>query len=169
MITISSNAAQVAKQLDISTRQLRVIMEDALEEVNQGIVKDFERITRTWDHKPDFEVITETRRGRVESLVGTDDKIFGYLEHGTRKNYPIRPKRAKALRFMSGFRPKTTIGGLQSGAGGSFGDVIFRRGVIHPGIKARKWMPKIQQRAEKRARKVINKHIARWAKRTGHK
>lgn len=150
---------ELAKMLE--PRQLRGAVSEALDEMGREAKRDFERITKTWNHRVPIEVLKDV--SRLELMVGTDDRIFGYLEHGT-KAHAIRPKKARALRFMSGFHPKTTIGGLQSGAGGSYGDVVFSQGVWHPGTKARNWMPKIADRMRKRAKPIFGRYIERWAK-----
>ena len=165
MIVIESNAAEVAKSLDISTRQLRVVMRDALEEVGKRIVKDYQRTTRTWDHKPQFLTEVNTSRNQYEVMVGTDDEIFGFVDRGTRvgkSRYPITPKRAKALRFWSESRPKTTPGHIGSGAGGKGGELQFRQLVMHPGIKPRRFTEQIQKKASKYARAIIEKRLSQW-------
>ena len=163
MATITVDWESAAKELDMKSRQLRLVAEQALKETGKKVREDFKRPTRTWEHRVNIEVLTNVTSQGVEMIAGTDDKIFGYLEYGTRSHW-IRPKKAKALRFMSGFRPKTTPGSLSSGYGGSFGDVVFSRGVRHPGTKPRRWLPIIGRRAEKFILYSMNKHLARWAR-----
>ncbi len=163
MITISTNAKKVARDLNISARELRLVMDKTVRETGKATRKDFERITRTWEHDPEIYEEYDTRGGRFEALVGTDDKIFNMLEHGTRPHI-IRPRRAKVLRFMSGFRPKTQPGNLFSGQGGSFGNPVFRPWVMHPGTQPRRWMPKIQRRTDRFFKKAITRHLRRWAR-----
>lgn len=161
-VTLSTNAKAVAKALNISTRELRLVADSALKQTGQDIRKDFNSITNSWDHPVDVFVETDTRGGSFELLAGTDDKIFNWLEHGTRPHY-IFPRRAKALRFLSGFRAKTAPGRMRSGQGGSFGNVLFRAWVKHPGIKPRNWMPKIAERAEKQMKHYFDRELRRWA------
>lgn len=74
----------------------------------------------------------------IHSSVLTDNLIYFWINRGTKKNYPITPKRAKALRFRSGFKSKTTpLKRIPGREGGSFGPFVFRQIVIHPGIFAR--------------------------------
>ena len=161
MIVIESNAAEVAKSLDISTRQLRVVMRDALEEVGKRIVKDYQRTTRTWDHKPQFLMEVNTSHNQYEVMVGTDDEIYGYVDWGT-KPHEIRAKNAKYLRFWSRSTPKTTPGHLGSGMGRKGGELTFRQRVWHPGIKPRRFSETIHKRASKYARAIIEKRLSQW-------
>ena len=154
---------QAANELDVKGRNLKLAMTGALKESGKKVKEDFLRPTRTWQHRVGVEVLTNITSTGVELLAGTDDKIYTYLEYGTRP-HTIRPKRAKALRFMSGFRPKTTPGSLWSGAGGSFGDRVYAGAVRHPGTKPRRWLPIIQRRAQKFTLYSIRKHLEQWAK-----
>ena len=161
MASITVDVSEVMHKLD--PREFKLAMTAAGKEIGKEVKRDFQKPTRTWRHKVGFEVLTNVTSNGIEILAGTDDKIFGWLEHGTRPHW-IRPKRAKALRFMSGFHPKTTPGHLGSGQGGSYGDIVFSRGVRHPGTKPRRWLPIIARRAEKFGRWAVNKHLTRWAR-----
>ena len=100
MIIVSTNAKQIAKDLDIGARELRLVMQDAVREAGRQIRRDYERVTATWDHKPEIIEDTNTRGGRAEVMVGTDDPIFHFVDQGTRP-HPIFPRNAKALRFCA--------------------------------------------------------------------
>ena len=165
MIFIESNAAEVAKSLDMSTRELRVVLQSALGEIGKRITQDYEKTTRTWNHKPRFLTEVNTRSGQYEVMVGTDDEIYGYVDQGTRA-HEIRAKNAKYLRFWSKSTPKTTPGHIGSGAGSKGGDLTFRQRVWHPGTKARRFSEQIQKKAEKYARYIIEKRLNRWTKKT---
>ena len=167
-VTIHTNAAQVAKDLDLSARLLKNAMADATREAAKEIRRDFERPVRTWDHQPSiFEEIRVTP-SVAEALVGTDDKIFLWLDQGTRRHW-IEPVRANALRFLSGYHAKTSPGSLQAGGGGRFGEVRFSKGHYRKGITPRRFTDQIQRRSDKRTPGIFDKHLKRWASRSGRR
>ncbi|MCP4540589.1 MAG: hypothetical protein GY832_25920 [Chloroflexi bacterium] len=145
-------------------------MEDAMLKelgvIGEAIRRDFEKTTKSWKRKPPFEVLVESGPPATV-LVATDDKIYDYVDRGT-EAHVILPKKAKALRFQSGYKAKTTPGVIGSSAGGPFGATVFSKGVIHPGTKARgfskeiakKWQPKFKTRMQARMNQV--------AKASGH-
>jgi len=105
-------------------------MRDAAE----AAVKDFEKTTKTWRHKPDW-IIKEQKDG---FLIGTDDDVWNMLDKGTRA-HRIIARRAKRLRFAGGFTAKTRPGFVGSQSGGSTGGPVFAQSVQHPGTTARSW------------------------------
>ena len=129
----------------------------------------FQSTTLTWKHKPKFQVlitpktITGTARDAVIRIY-TTDKVYGYVDKGTKGPYPISPRqptsssgRPSSLRFQAGYRAKTRAGATRfaSGPGGPFGPMTHRAGVIHPGIKGRKFSERIQAELLKRLYKRI--------------
>ena len=72
------------------------ILLGATRKAGNDIRKDFEETTKTWTKKPEFQTVYAVRPNGPEVLVGTDDKIYGYVNEGT-KPHPIFPVRAKAL------------------------------------------------------------------------
>jgi len=109
--------------------------------------RDLLSTTRTWDHKPKFD-ITITQQGDDYSIaVGTDDKIYGYVDAGTRPHV-ITAKRSPYLAFSAGYRAKTRVGIIGSQPGGAFGPTIFAQSVSHPGFPGRMFIQRIQQRRQ---------------------
>lgn len=117
---------------------------------------DFETATKTWQHKPVFEV----ERGLERAAVFTRDEIFGYVDLGT-KPHEIRPRFAKALRFNSLFQPKTQPNRLKSGAGASSPPVVFAQVVHHPGNEPRNISILIGKRSQRRFVKALDSAIIR--------
>ena len=168
IVGIQTNAKDVARDLQASARELRLIMGGAMKEIGQRTRRDYERPTRTWQHKPHIIEEVETRGGKFEVMVGTDDEIFRFVDQGTRPHL-IFPRKAKALRFVGGFRAKTTPGGLNSGQGGARGPLRFAAYVRHPGIKPRRFTETIQRRMNKFGPNIIDKHLKLWIKRQRRK
>jgi len=86
------------------------------------------------------------------------------VDEGTRPHI-ICAKRAKRLRFPSGYYAKTTPGIIGSVAGGSYGPDIYRVCVMHPGFEARrfsqiiarKWKPKLTKLSLAAVRRGLKK------------
>ena len=128
------------------------------------IIKDFQSTTRTWIHKPEFDITTTEQDGGYSITAGTDDKIYGYVNNGT-KAHAIRPKRSKYLRFSSGYKAKTRVGVIKSYTGGSFGNDVFSKGVMHPGFIGRRFDKAIAKRREVTIHQEIEQAIAKVARR----
>ena len=152
---------ELRRKLD--NRRLRLAMSEALRENAKRVEDDYKRVTKTWEHKVTIEKIIDTSGDQMEMLVGTDDKIFGWLDKGV-KGHWVEPKRAKALAWRAS-TPKTTPGSIFSGRGRSFGPMIFSKGHWWPGIKPRRFTEVIQGRLNKYGPRIIAKHVRRWIER----
>lgn len=114
--------------------------------------------TKRWKHTVTFYERPASGAQSSGVDVGTENKIYGYVDRGT-KPHLIKPKKAKKLRFNSKFRPKTKVGSLNSGAGASAPPVAFATVVHHPGSKARGFTKQVLQRSRKRFPKAVDKAI----------
>ena len=135
------------------------IITDALEKeceaIANDILLDYELTTSTWEHQVAFQKLTQVGPDGITILVDTDDKIWKYVDLGT-KPHMIRPKGNWSLRFKSGYKAKTTPGIIPAHKGGSSGKDVYRKWVKHPGTKARNfdkvitklWKPKFTKRLE---------------------
>jgi hypothetical protein len=142
-----------------TTKEYMQAMEKATRKVAALAMRDMQSTTRTWDHKPDFDV-TVTRTGNDFVVVaGTDDKIYGFVDAGTRP-HEIKAKRSKYLAFQSGYRAKTRVGIIGSNEGGAFGDTEFRKSVKHSGFPGRKFILRIQRRRQVTMRQEVGQAIA---------
>lgn len=120
------------------------------------VAGDLNAITAPWKHSVDFEVSVGIVGEHAVARVTTSDKVFHFLNEGTRKRYAL----------MSGnWKSKTKPGRMKSGAGA--GKVLYigkrkpwknsRKRWPRPGIKARKWMPEAQLKETKTIqRKLVN-------------
>lgn len=97
------------------------------------LLKDFEKTVATWKKKPRFRV----RVGRGGVSVSTDDKVWRFVDEGTRPHV-IRPKAGGVLAFPGAYTPKTRVGSIIARSGGPSGRTVFvKTEVQHPGTKAR--------------------------------
>jgi hypothetical protein len=142
----------------LSPRKYERAIETALGIVAVTAVQEFQQTTRSWRHKPTFRIAKD---GDDRVTVGTDDEVYGYVDQGTRPHV-IRPRRGRFLRFQAGARAKTTPGSLSSGGGGG-GVTTFRRGVNHPGTKARGFSELIARRAEGRVLDEVTRQLRKAA------
>lgn len=116
-------------------------------EVSTGILNDFKKTVRTWKHRV---IWYSTRRGD-DYWIGTKDKIYSYVDLGT-KAHIIKPKKpGYRLRFYrSGFKPKSRVGYIDSYMGKQANkDLTFAKVVHHPGTEARNFSEKISKKWQK--------------------
>jgi hypothetical protein len=140
-------------------------MANMLNEVNA----DFQRTTRTWNHKPPFEIVLKRNAEGLVGSVTTDDKIYLWVDKGT-KPHKIRPKKGGWLVFRSQYRAKTrptVIGSTPGGASGR--TVAVQRPVNHPGTKARKFSKTIAKKYKPRFKKLMERALATATSKSGHK
>jgi hypothetical protein len=136
-------------------------------------IKEFERTTRTWDHKPKFEATRDLSSSSAVSIyVGTNDRVWNWVDEGTAKNGPylILPRKPGGrLAYQSEFSPKTSPGVLDSVAGGKSGDVVVRPFVIHPGVRARNFSVQIAREMEPKFKRELEDVMRDFATSSGHK
>lgn len=116
--------------------------------------------TRTWEHKSKFDVIIAENAGDYLITAGTNDKIYGFVDAGTRPHI-IRAKRSPYLAFSSGYKAKTRVGVIGSNAGGAFGSPVFANPVFHPGFPGRMFIQKIQSRRQTTIQQEVSQAIAK--------
>ena len=138
------------KKLNVDAFRLETL--NALRAEGRDVKKEYQKTTKTWKKKPEFEVLIGLTRGPGGSasvLVGTDDKVYRYVDEGTKGHY-VPKTVAATMAFRPGYKAKTKPRKIGSGAGGAFGDKIVRRGRWWvKGIVAREFSPTIQKRRRK--------------------
>jgi len=161
-------SAVVVKQIKPSRFKSEAFTEAvarAAKQVSNEMVLDFRETTRSWKHKPMFEAVVSVDPN-AEVLVGTDDKIYGYVNDGT-KPHIIRPKRAKALRFKWGgkgsYKPKTQPRVIGSTPGGPSGPEVALKWVRHPGTEAREFDKTIEKKWQPRFRRLMEQAMKQGA------
>lgn len=125
-------------------------IEQAAKRTANEIEADYRETTKGWKTKVAFKkILNVSGRGAVEIFVGTDNKIYRYVDQGTEPHL-ILPKKKSILRWESNGRP------------------VFSSHAFHPGFKgykhtqriAKVWQPKFRQRMEEAMRE--------GAKKSGH-
>ena len=151
------------QQLPRAVRQ--EVLEGAGETGQTRALSLFERVTRTWRHKPSFRVRADVRPTFVKVAGGTDDPVFQYVDLGTRP-HTIEPRGpGYPLRFASGYRAKTIPGTLSGRRGGSFGREVRAMRVRHPGTRARRFSEMIGKDTLETIRKALGKQFGQAVRR----
>ncbi|MCB0189300.1 MAG: hypothetical protein KDE31_33750 [Caldilineaceae bacterium] len=159
---------KVIKPSRLKQKEMRLELLNGMRQVANGMLKDFEATTKSWDHKPKFERIVSLSGVGPQVLVGTDDEQYRYVNDGTRA-HDIRPVRAKRLRFAGTYTAKTSPGVIGSGSGGSGDDIIYTTRVRHPGTKARNFDKMIAKKWEKPFKARMHEAMRRAADKSGNK
>jgi len=111
-----------------------------------GILEDdLNKVVGTWKKKPTFRIVRKRERGHFVIGIFTDDQRWKWIGEGT-SPYIIRPKKAKALAFRSGYTPATAPNRFIARQAGRSGAFVLTKEVHHPGIKPRKFNEKLVKR-----------------------
>ena len=137
------------KPIKLSTAHVRGYLLSTLQRQSKVLLRDYKAITKTWEHKPYFEVKVKYAAGNARLLISTRDRAFNVLEKGSAARYVIMDK---------GFVPKTKVGwiGSQQGRGG-----VAKYNVRQPQrpIKARRWNAAIAAKHRKTMAKEIGEAV----------
>lgn len=135
--------------------------------IAEKVKQDFEATTKTWKHKPKFEILTDIdAKGNVTTLVGTDDERYGWIDKGTRRR-TIKPRpenKSGLLVFPSGYSPATKPGFIGSYPTGSYGPLVFTPIVKKHKIKARRFTETIAKKWKPKYRRALERVLARQTK-----
>lgn len=116
--------------------------------------RDFQRTTKTWEHKPTFHQLTEIEP-EPTVMVYTEDEQYGYVSGGTR----VR----RAL-MTPDYSPKTRPGVLDSFPGRG-GVVYVSRKLNLPGIEARRFPEAVEKKHKKPHQRDVEAAIKRAVER----
>jgi len=138
---------------------------DYLQSLSLQVLQLYKGTTLTWRRKPTFSIRRRLTKYTARIDVYTNDENYIRVDGGTGARI-IVPKRdvnsngrPTALRFQKYYKAKTSPGKLKSRAGGAYGPVVYRHGVIQqaPAIKPRGFSILIQQKAQKALENKIAK------------
>jgi len=153
----------------ISAKDMTRALEASVSHIVNLMNTDFDKTHKTWKRKPKFVKSGPKRSGqRLTGHVGTDSEIYGYVSKGTRKDYPIRPRRpGGVLAFPGGkYKAKTRPRVIGSRAGGARGPIRFAKHIPkHPGIKARDFDEEIAKRRQRNFETIVKKNLMQAVRR----
>lgn len=134
----------------------KIVVEEMRQEA-RNVQREYEQTVRTWKNQPDFEIEEKDKN----IYVNTDDKVYGYVDKGTRPHI-IKPKNpGYPLRFNTvGFRSKSVPQKLIARAGSPAKPPEARPMFVkHPGNDPRRFTVLIRKRSQARFAKNFNKRI----------
>lgn len=122
----------------------------AVDSARKPIEADLKAVTGTWKTKVRFRTRFNNEGGNLVVSIVTRNKIFIYVDQGTRPHI-IQAKNAPYLSFRTGgFIPKTYPGKLLSGSGQkATGGFVKTQSVNHPGTEPRYFSANIAQKHKK--------------------
>lgn len=130
---------KVIKPQRIRIDAVRLELLNELRRQGRAIREQYERTTRTWRNKPKFEMLISLAKGEASVIVGTDDRIYKFIDEGTRVRRAIMSR---------DWVSKTTPRVISSVPGR--GHVVFiSKSVNRPGIEAREFSKIIEKRTKK--------------------
>jgi len=135
---------------------LQEIIQTVLEKEVKNVQREYKTTTRTFK----MSVVFKARVGQYQAQVWTNNKIYGYLDEGTRPHI-IRAKNAPTLAFnTAGFVSKTKPNSINTRAGrAARPPKAFPKQVMHPGFPPRNFTKIIQKRSEKRYANNVRKAV----------
>lgn len=157
MKTLKPIYSGIDKKFRKAARELTREVNEELRDTAEAMISDFDKTTRTWKNRPDFQV-TRTENGYV---IGTEEIIYAWVDEGT-KPHIIRAKNPSGLlTFALGGMPKTTPNVIGSVKGKQGKTWRRKQQVRHPGTKPRnftkiifqKWQPKLHTRITNRLKR----------------
>jgi hypothetical protein len=154
-IVLVTKGIQSKRKKLINDVQLRADIRRANQNTARDIRRELEKTTQTWDHEVKFQQITNVGEW-AEVLIGTDDKIWKWLDQGTRVRY---------AHMTSDFEAKTTPDWVGSRPGKGGVAFIDTRHPL-PGIKARNWSTILTQKHMPKHKKRVQDAMRRAARGT---
>ena len=151
---------------------MRLALLNGMRKFGTQVKKEYEKTVSTWETKPKFDTIVSLE-GQGPTLIagvsggGKGAEHWRYVNEGTREHV-ILPKGDKPLAFKSGYNAKTTPGLISAKAGGSFGDVVFEKGVLHPGTEPRDFDKLIADEMKPRFKRAMEDAMRDAARAGGH-
>lgn len=167
-ITLKATVAR-----DFKIQRIYDALTKASKESLKEAEKEFDRTVKTWKHKPKFNIkitpmlMTLTTK-RFEASITTKDKIYRYVNYGTKRHEIKAKKEDGMLVFTVGSKPKTTPGTLDASAGSDSGKTGAAKKVMHPGIKARRFDLIVEKKWKPKWRDRMQKAMSEGAKQSGH-
>lgn len=151
----------IPKKLKVDAIRLEILNE--LRKQARATLNEYKKTTRTWKHKPQFEMLIGLTGKDATILVGTDDRVYGFVDLGTRP-HRITARRAPRLRFQAGFTAKTTPNVIGSSRGARSGPFVYPVSVMHPGNKPRNFTKIISKKRQRPYENGISAAVKRGAR-----
>ena len=125
------------KTLDLKAMQKALL--SAANKAADDIEKQFEGTVATWNNKPSFEKIVDLGGSGISILIGTDDRIYKFVNDGTHVRHALM-----SSDWISKTQPRT----LRVGRGAGHVVAVSKK-IVRPGIEAREFDKQIQKEWDK--------------------
>lgn len=163
--TIEVNLDELIGLADkLSRVDLMRIIDSISDDLEELIVSNLLKPTKTWDKKPNPKVKKSRKRNSYELSVEIDDENYIYVNMGTRP-HTIRPVKAKVLSFNLTIGSKTRPNTLRSFNTRQTTQRIYTTIVYHSGSQPRNFdrlvVTIVKRDAPKMIEDAIKKHIKR--------
>lgn len=126
--------------------------------VGRRMKRDFERTVSTWKVKPQFEMLTQRSSSVASVLVGTDNRIYAYINNGTAVRYAT-------MSYDYDAKSRVRVIGSFPGRGGR---MYVRREQPRRGVAAREWSFVIQRKYERDFRDAMEEAMGEARVASGH-
>lgn len=150
-------------------KAMMAAIREGLQEGGEMLLKQHERVTRTWKPPVDFDMKVSRvwPIGRSASVtITTEDVRWIWTDLGT-KPHMIRPKKAPRLVFPTAFSPKSKPRSLRARKGYSGGPLAYAMEVHHPGTTPRLFTETIRKKYGPKFQKIMDKAMADAARASG--
>ena len=168
LVTVQSNALDVANKLGVKAEALNRVTTYFGKEVARKVKLDFQRTTQNWNRRPEATSDVSVVGATVVVTAGIMDYIWTLVDKGTPAHEIAPTKPGGMLAFQWGgvgsYVAHTTPGIIGSAPGGPVGDVVFRRVVHHPGTKPRGFTLLISDKWRAAAPDIMRKYVSAWVK-----
>lgn len=150
-IDVQSFRTAIEEFRRITPRRFSIALNRATRRIANTAMEDFSKTVDTWKSDIQFELKYKLNPSHdvEEFAIYNSDLVYKWVNYGTKahkipmkREQPVFDKNGKIvppkrLKFMNGYNAKTQAGQLDSSGGGPFGEYIYAKEVMHPGIEAR--------------------------------
>lgn len=126
--------------------------------VGRRMKRDYEKTVATWKVKPQFEMLTQRSSSVASVLVGTDNRIYAYVNNGTSVRYAT-------MSYDFDAKSKVRVLGSFPGRGGR---AYVNRHQPRRGIAGREWSFVIQRKYERDFRDAMEIAMGEARVASGH-
>lgn len=132
-------------------------LEALVSELVDELAIDLNKTVATWKRKPVFKKIIIRTSRLLSGEVSTDNRIYGFVNYGTRVGY---------AQLSQGFRAKTVPGVIGSFPGA--GHRLYVGAKPKPGVTPRRFTFVLQDKYQKIIQRRGQAYLARGAQKSGH-
>lgn len=152
---------KVIKPKKLKVDAIRLELLNALRAEGRDIKKEYEKTTKTWKRKPNFETLIGLTGKDASVLVGTDSSVYKFVDEGTRIRWALM-----SADWKSKTKPKKIGSTRGSGRVIIAGRRAMQRRNIkpRPGIKAREFSETIRKQRRKKFTRRMVKAMQQGAK-----